>query len=242
MRVLRYVLTIAVILAAKTVSADVRHTIGIARDTNDQSLRYIEHHQYLDSGTHLVRYFTSDLELMVSKGIHYPGLPQHPEIVQRDYVNDINITFAQLDRVGTMTRQAASENREFSFRLQDNIIIDAGFDAFIRANWDSLVNGADEKFKLAVAGQPRLLSVRISPEPLTAESATFIVKPTNWLIRLLVPEVRLTYSPSRELLRYEGFSNLKPDPGQSRTVLIDFSHYALDSSLDEPLPEWLAGS
>lgn len=239
MRLLKGIFVGVLMILAETTGADIRHTIGLARDAEDQSLRYIEHHQYLDEETHLVRYFDADLDLILTKEISYPGLPQHPVIIQRDFVNETDIVFEHFEGMATMIRENRNDRQEFSFELADNIIIDAGFDAFIRENWEALSNDRPRRYKMAIVGQSRLLSVNVSLESRTLETSTFSIRPVNWLVRLLLPEVRLTYDSDRRLLTYRGLSNLKPGPSESRAVTIDFDHYALDSSLEMPLSQWI---
>ena len=84
-----------------------------------------------------------------------------------------------------------------------------------------------------------------SPPQATANSAILsitIIEPKNWVVRLLVSSIDLYYDGDAKLVRYQGFSNLKPPAGQSREVQIDFRHYESEQSLDSPLAEWLPGA
>ena len=75
--------------------------------------------------------------------------------------------------------------------------------------------------------------MRIGPGTKDASGVRFTVEPDNWLVRQLVPAIELTYDDSRRLTRYEGFSNIQRQSGDSRTVIVDFHYFTLDSELDK---------
>ena len=220
-------------------AANFRHTIGVARDATDNSVRYIEHHQYGENGEHEVRYFDPGQNVLLEKQMAYEGLPQHPSIEQTDFVSDTNISIRYETDQATMVTSQGESSENFTFDLSPDIVVDAGFDAYVRENWDNFTTGKARDVTFAIAGQKRLLAMKIKRTSIDDSGASFKVEPANWLVRLLLPEIQLSYDAERRLTRYEGFSNLKPTSGQSRTVVIEFSHYQLDNDLEEPLPQWL---
>jgi len=224
---------------AQVAEASVRHTIGIARDADDNSVRYVEHHQYSENGDHAVRYFDPSQRVLLEKEMAYNGLPQHPRILQRDYVRDMEIDLRYDADRAIMVTSKDGGSEEFTFEVSPDIIVDAGFDAYIRENWDSFTSRPKQSMTFAIAGQNRLLAMNIERKAIDENGASFVVKPANWLVRMLLPELQLSYDQDRQLARYEGFTNLKAESGRSRNVIIEFSHYELEENLDEPLPQWL---
>ncbi len=241
--ILRTAAAIILTLALLPVSsaATVKHSIGIARNA-DNSVRYIEHHQYLQDGRHEVRYYDADNQLMLFKEIRYPDLPQHPTISQADFLRSTTTIVEQAEDKAIITRSSHDDADSFSFKLTDDIIIDAGFDAYIRANFQQLQQQKTTTFRFAVPGQSRLLGMKLKYLGSESDLARFSIEPTSWVVRLLVPGIDLYYDDSGQLVRYQGFSNLKPPAGESREVLIDFRHYESEQSLETPLAEWLADS
>jgi hypothetical protein len=215
----------------------VLHSVGIARGV-DSSVSYIEHHQYFESGDHLIRYYDSDLRLLLTKELSYPDLPQHPNLKQVDVLKQTEITIETERNTVFMTEQSLENRGVFKFELTDDVIIDAGFDAYIRANWSSFDRRSTQQFRFAIAGQSRLIQMKISRVDSDSEGASYTVTPRNWLIRLILPTTSLSYDATRQLTRYLGFSNLK-QPGESRSVEIRFEHYQLETPLALPLDEWL---
>jgi len=82
--------------------------------------------------------------------------------------------------------------------------------------------------------------MRIKVDPDTAsKQVRFKVYPNNWLARMFLPTLNLTYTPDRQLLRFEGYSNLIPAKGKGNQVVIDFVYHETDAVLSRPLEAWL---
>jgi hypothetical protein len=219
--------------------ATVLHSVGVARDAKDNALRYIEHHQYLSDGKHLVRYYDENMDLVAFKELLYPGLPQHPLIVQADLQSRTEIrTSIQNDRL-TMVRTDHSGVQNIELQLTADVIIDAGFDAFIQNDWDNLLSRKEQSLRFAIAGQPRLLDVALVAIPGGESGVDFHIKPESWIVRLFLPKIELKYNEARQLISYEGFSNLKSSNGKNGKVHISFTHHRLSEELLLPLAEWL---
>ena len=215
----------------------VLHSVGIACG-DDASVSYIEHHQYFDSGEHVIRYYDSNLRLLLTKELNYPDLPQHPTLKQTDMLRQTEVTIATDRTTAVMTKSSAEKGDVFQFELTEDVIIDAGFDAYIRENWQSFESQPLQQFRFAIAGQSRLIKMEIMKVDSDAGGALFTITPRNWMIRMILPTTRLSYNATRQLSRYEGFSNLKQSD-ESRNVEIRFEHYQMETPLSMPLVEWL---
>ncbi len=226
-------------LTAETALAAVKHSIGIARDENGEAVRYIEHHQYLENGKHLVRYYDTANNVLLEKEMLYPGLPYHPTIQQSNFLTDTEISVLREQGVARMTKEQGENVAEFSFPLTEDTVIDAGFNGYIQDNWSTFDERKTQKVKFAVAGQTRLIDMNISRTGEADGLTRYTVEPANWLIRLIVPNITLFYDADAQLIRYEGFSNLKQPKDGSRQVVIQFEHFTLDEGLQAPLAEWL---
>ncbi|MBD3648029.1 MAG: hypothetical protein HUJ31_11395 [Pseudomonadales bacterium] len=212
-------------------SATIVHTIGIARDTANDAMLYIEHHVYLPSGEHRVRYISPQGTLLAERSIRYPRLPQHPEILHRvDGDRAVRIAYED-GRMVMTTHRDDNEALTYEKPLTNDLIIDAGFDAFIRERWKDFNANPVQRFELVVAGQRRSLAVEITRTRTIGDETTFIVRPRNWVVGLFVPEASLVYDADRRLVTYEGLTNL-PLPGKPR-VVIRFRHHRLQT---QPAP------
>jgi hypothetical protein len=220
-------------------SANVLHSIGIARDSSDSTLRYVEHHQYLPSGEHLVTYFDVNGEIIATKAMRYPGLPQHPEISQSDLTRNIDVRTRVINQTLEMIRYDSDRVRTHEIPLDETIIVDAGFDSFVRNNWHGFVENVPQAYKFAVAGQGRLLKVNITKQAVSPGETAFVIKPSNPFIRMLMPDIHLRYNQDRRLIAYEGLTNLYLPDGQSRHVSVEFVHYKGPGELARPLARWI---
>ncbi len=234
-----------IVLLAIPAQASVFHSVGIARSTDNGEVRYIEHHQYFDDGRHLIRYFDRSLNLIAYKDLSYGDSKLRPQIRQKNLITDTEILVRPNDNAVEQVVIQGDTREEFTVPLKETTVIDAGFDAYIRSAWDQLVvNGKPTFFDFAIAGRDITIPMRVKPIPANTaglEGKTgFVVEPKNWLVRQLVPEIRLQYNGQKRLARYEGFSNIAPTAGQSRTVAITFQHYSLDKRLEQPLSDWLS--
>jgi len=238
--ILRVLIAFSLWSTSLIASATVEHTIGIARDSTSNNLRYIEHHQYLDNGDHMVSYYTPDMNLIAYKNLSYAGLPQHPSILQEDLNRG---TKAQVKVAGGkihMLRESADGVSKGALQADPNLIIDAGFDAYIKANWQTLIANGETRLQFAAAGYPRSITMRVQVEPTDNENTfAFKIYPSNFLIRLFIPALNLMYS-DRQLVEYQGYSNLQPDDTESQYVTIQFAHHVTADQLDQPKALWIA--
>ena len=188
-------------------AAAVTHTVGIARDSDD-IVQYIEHHRYLESGAHEVRYYDPSFRLLLEKQLAYPAAGHQPELDQQDPVNEISVTIRRQGNSALMRRLTADDTEEYRFELSDDVIIDAGFDAYIQQEWSGFETDPEREIRLAVAGQSRLLKMKLT--------------------YLGDQDGQLVYDADRRLQVYDGLSNLPLNTGP---VSIEFRHMK-----EDPLP------
>lgn len=234
---LKCLIAIAALIIATTASATVQHTIGLARDSDNQSLRYIEHHQYFEDGRHLISYYSPDQELIATKRLQYGEQPQQPTLVQQNLVEQTEITMRPADGHVAVTRRTPDEQETLELPLSPDTVIDAAFDAYVRDAWDDITADSPARVDFAIAGQSRTLPMTIRRE--SDNTRHFSVKPSNWFLRQIIPPIKLEYDSNQRLSRYRGLSNIKSSEGGSGPVTIDFAHYQLETGLDTPPAAWV---
>ncbi len=236
--ILKGIVLTALWSCASTALSSVLHTIGMAH-AEDNTLLYIEHHQYLEDGTHIARYFNPELTLRLEKRLSYPGLPQHPDIQQMNLLSTESISIRSTADELEMVSSLPDRTRRYRLALAPDVIIDAGFDAYIQANWSSFLPDEERQFRLAVAGKPDFINVTLKKMASDVSVARFSIEPTNWVTRLIVKGITLSYDNERRLQVYEGPPGLSLAPSTPRRVAVDFRHYRHHEQLDLPLPNWL---
>ena len=108
------------------------------------------------------------------------------------------------------------------------LVIDAGFDAFVTANWDSLVAGRDKRFQFPVAARETLVDLRIESAQCSYDTQTdqcFRLEVDNWLLSMLVDSIELGYDTGlRRLTRFRGVSNISDGSGAGQVVDIHYKY------------------
>lgn len=219
-------------VSSALVSAEPSHSprvIGEAYDLSDQVLKYREYHYYSDEDlTHQVVYRDSNELLMVEKTIDYRSGLTTPEFSQSysQSPQDISINWHNDD---LKIKNSDSTN---VISVKKPLVIDAGFDHFIREQWVQLTSGETLHFYFPLPKRSTLAKLRVKQSPCSYKTDTdtcFSLEVSNWLLRLLVDPIELGYAyNTKELMRYRGLSNIEDDQGQGLVVDIHY-HYSENS-------------
>ena len=134
-------------------------------------------------------------------------------------------------RYKLFTRNTSAEaDRIKTHKIADPVVIDGGFDYFIRDNWAKLVGeGKTVKFSFVVAN--KLDYVRFSVAKVGTETvagvrcATFKLAVTSLLAGLFVDPIYVAYGVERKrLMEFRGTSNINDSEGKSHKARIAFTY------------------
>ena len=133
------------------------------------------------------------------------------------------------------------------------LVVDAGFDEFIRKQWAPLLAGKSLPLNFAVPSRLRSMSFSVSRAgegQIAGEKSWLFRLKLTGLLGLIAPAIDVSYGQqSRRLLRFEGMSNLRDDAGRKPLITrIDFANPARAASdsqwqaaLNEPLSSCRSG-
>ncbi|MFT5659130.1 MAG: hypothetical protein ACI9KN_002413 [Gammaproteobacteria bacterium] len=208
--------------------------IGEAFELNGTEVLYRETHCGVeDKPANEVVYQHRDGLLIARKSLDYSSGNISPSFVQHNIQADerISVSLVQNELAMSVTG-AGSKTRENKYRVAaaaDNpIVIDAGFDAFIRSNWDKLESGKTLGFQFPLVSRSRLVSLWVKPATCSYDTASdqcFKLEPTNWFFRLLAAPIELGYdSNEMRLTRYRGLSNINDENGNGMVVDIRYRY------------------
>jgi hypothetical protein len=194
-------------------SAQLPTVVGTAYDQDDGYILYTEHHFCGDEGRICtVQYRDTAGDMIAQKVVEYPGSPFSPALTMTDY------------RSGNTLSLPESE--------EENLVVDAGFDNYVRSIWEQVESGESVRFAFLVAGFKKPLNMRAELDTSGDCHRTELCLEINldsWFLGMLVPPIELSYSrESRRLLRYSGVSNIKSESGGSLKVDI---YYQYDNKL-----------
>lgn len=211
--------------------------VGDAASVDSGELLYQEKHYRSDASTLLsdrVEYVAPSGELLVEKKLNGARSLISPEVEQNDLRSgtrfSVNDNGDSLD-VRYQRGGQSSESRRIT--KEERLIVDAGFDPYVRAHWEALSAGETIRAEFFVPA--RLDTVRISIRQTDAEqcasitSATLclVVRPAGVLrlVGWLIDPLYLAYEQgSQRLMMYRGISNLLDENGESQNVLIRYRY------------------
>jgi hypothetical protein len=215
----------------------VAQTIGEAFDLKSDEPLYSETHCLSsDALAREVIYRNVDGQLIAHKILSYKTGPTTPSFVQHNFYSreSIEVELNQDELTMTVKSEGSSEpgkvvSTQPSARLP--VVIDAGFDAFVTLNWNSLVAGENMSFQFPFAAHESLVKLRIKPSSCTYDTETdqcFRLEMNNWFFRMLVDPIELGYDATlKRLSRYRGLSNIGDSNGDGLVVDIRYNYQDL---------------
>lgn len=200
-----------VLLWSLPVLADVEQAevVGRAKDMDSGRFLYSEHYRCgADDLRCEVEYRDPQGDVIARKSLDYSGSRHAPKVVMRDLRRD--------------------ETTVVDMAPREDLVVDAGFDNFVRSRWDTLAAGDTVRFSFRVVNIDRVLSMKARARgnaDCKDETLCLGVEVDSFFLGLLTDPIELTYArDTRRLLRFRGVSNLKAPDGGSQTVDIRYEY------------------
>jgi len=213
---------------------NIGETVGKAYDLKSGELLYRETHCVSADGfDREVIYQDAGGKLIARKVLDYSSGWITPSFVQYNHYSNESIEVG-LDQGAVSMAVVDLDDRSASKRAvaqpgaASPVVIDAGFDGFVRQHWDELVAGASREFQFPFADRQSLVDLRIQPLSCSYQTQTdqcFRLDLANWLLRVVVKPIELGYDvASRRLTRYRGLSNIGDADGNGLVVDIRYDY------------------
>jgi hypothetical protein len=176
-----------------------------------------------------VRYAEPDGDLIAEKVVRYGMSPEAPSFEMIDHrlgrkegaqveSSSITLFHGPIDG-GSRTREVERPS---------TAVVDAGFDAFMRERFDSVLAGERIEFDFAVPALRRFFRFELLPKgEISYDGGTAVLvkmRPASALLRLAVDPVDLIYSRSGRLLEFRGLSNMADGSGERYKARIVFDY------------------
>lgn len=208
---------------------------GTAYDKKSGKFIYVESHSReikdgnLVAGT--VEYLNSSGKSFVSKSLNYNYSSEAPDYRLIDkrtgYTEGVRVLAG--NRLSLYNQPAAGKKKQTAVASFDpkRLVIDAGFDEFIRKNWDRLQRNERILIQFAVPSMLRIVEFRVykvSSRTIKGKPATvFSMDLGNFFLRLFIDPIVVSYdNEEKKLLRYEGVSNILDSRGKNHIAKIIF--------------------
>lgn len=184
--------------------------IGEARGVGEGDFRYSEHHSCSQDGWQCtVEYRDLSGGVFARKAVDYANGLHSPTLVMEDF------------RLGN--------TRRLEGNYGEGVVVDAGFDHYVRHRWEELTAGEKIEFPFLIVGRdkPLQMSARLDEERnCEPERVCLLVTLDMWLVSLLVEPIRLVYDEQRRLVQFRGVSNIATEEGESQSVEINYRYLA----------------
>ena len=219
------ILFLAIIFASGSAAAQSWTTplvLGKAFEKNTGAFLYSEQHFCSEQRLRCtVEYSNAAGKVFAQKLLDFRLSMVGPSLVMSDYRNQKEISIP------------ASQN--------DNLVIDAGFDNFVRRSWDELNDGKKISFPFLPAGFDKPLNMRalrsdtIDCDP---KQLCLDIEMDSWILAMIVDPIELSYlRSSKRLLHFRGMSNIRDEDGETQSVDIHYEYLEEVLTLD---PGWKA--
>lgn len=210
--------------------------LGVAKASaaaND--VLYCEFHYQTDDKHWQVDY-VKDGKKIATKTVVYSASLFAPDIEQKDYRSG-ELRAAKLPKFsktlpsGWLTSYQENAKKTLktkTINADEVAVIDAGFDHFIRAQWDNLHNQPYVSFGFLSIPHLKALTLRVSLKNLNDcpsvenAAACFSVAADSRLLRLFVGDIRLVYNANKQLIIFDGVVNIQDENAKSQQAVIRY--------------------
>lgn len=209
---------------------------GSAYNISNGKLLYRELYSSLDIDKNVtVDYTTPDGNIFATKKLSYKGEVFQPEFELKD-TRDNEVSYARFDGPHLVVGHAVDFSRQEKTIIDNaKIVIDAGYDAFIQLNWDTIIKGKRLEFPYLVPTQLSTMDIEVrkikgtdSPlydKEIGREWLYVRLKPVKKLTRIFADPIYLAYDPrGRYLMRYQGKANIDDEKNIPWYVRIDYQY------------------
>lgn len=206
---------------------------GYARTRESGRLLYVESHYVRELGTaaenRIVLYRCAPAgAAFARKELNYHSQRHAPDFNMTDarsgYSEGVRRTTQGLSVYSKA--DAASPRREAMLALRPNLVVDAGFDDFVRSNWRDLDSGKTVSFPFLVPSQRDTFNFKVRKERevlIEGVTASVIRLNLSGVLSWFTPFIEVSYRQSDQvLMRYEGLTNIRNADGQLLEAVIDF--------------------
>ena len=195
---------------------------GYAYVAGNKEFVYVE--QFTDkilNGKHVetrTKYYNTANELIAERSLNFERSRFAPDFKTEDlrsgYIEGAEVK-GQKVRLFFRSNKT-SEVKEKTIEIPQPMIIDGGFNQFIKAHWKELEAGESLVFNFAVPSRLDYFSMRATKVELIKDKMTVRIEPDKRIMRWLAPAIMVQYDlNTKRITSYEGISNISDDSGHS---------------------------
>ena len=215
---------------------------GVARSVDGDAVLYEEHHFVRTDGAapaeRIVLYRCPSGEAFARKTVTYGEPPYAPQF----RMDDARFAYAEGFERGRIAAEAFVQRgaddplQKEAVSLGESLVVDAGFDEFVRANWDALQAGKSVPLRFLVPSRLAAYGFKVrktGEESLYGQPASVFELALSGVFGWFADAIQVSYRNSdRQLLRFVGLSNIRATPEENLTARIEFPPDRAGETLD----------
>ncbi|MFV8570988.1 hypothetical protein ACNQ6O_07235 [Marinobacter sp. SBS5] len=160
------------------------------------------------------------------KTLRYDERPSRPSVDFRQphFGESLTITYPEKNQLAIAWRPPSGDRKNFRVRYDDQLVVDAGFDHFVRANWQAVTAGKSLSFQFLAPTRGDHYGFVLEPAPAAKMDADVVVqiRPTSLVLRFLVDPIILGYNQRGALTHYQGLTNIRANSETNYTANIHY--------------------
>ena len=225
----------AMLFTAGPLGAATFEFTGTAKSVDSQSLLYAERHQVTGTCSeagfepieHTVTYHEGpDDRQFAVKTLEYDQHPSRPSVVfrQPDFDESLEIRYTDSKQLSIDWQPPSESRKSFQVAYTTRLVIDAGFDQFVRDHWQTVTAGESLPFRFLAPTRGDHYGFVLEPAPNTNIDADVVVqiRPTSLVLRFLVDPIILGYNRKGALTHYQGLTNIRADRETNHTAHLHY--------------------
>lgn len=182
---------------------------------------------YWQPRSHEVSYLSANEENeFASKSLDYRSGLIRPEVDFRQprFEETMEITPDGAGKVTINWQPPEEDQKRFETDAPSDLVIDAGFDHFIRQHWDDLTSGETVSFRILAPTRGEHYGFVAEPADDDAIDAkhVFRIRPSGLIARFLVDPILLGYDQEGFLTDYSGLTNIRENKERNYTAHIRY--------------------
>ncbi|MEO5979918.1 MAG: hypothetical protein ABIS36_24385 [Chryseolinea sp.] len=170
-------------------------------------------------------YYSNDKKLIAKRTLDYTRSLFTPDFI----TEDLRTGFMEgAEMKGKKVRlffrkDKDSKLEEKTLEIPQPMIVDGGFNQYIKSNWDKLKDGKMLTFYFTVSNKLDYFKLRASKVRLTDKEMSVRIEPDRSVIRWISSPIVVKYDvETRRIVSYEGKSNIQDENGSNPVIRLEY--------------------
>ncbi|MET4024767.1 hypothetical protein ABIE59_000272 [Marinobacter sp. MBR-99] len=143
---------------------------------------------------------------------------------QPDFNELMKISYPDAERLSIEWQTPSGKVETFTVSFDERLVVDAGFDHLVRANWEKVTRGESVEFRFLGPTRGEHYGFVLEPTSNDQLNSDVVlrIRPTGLVLRFLVDPIVLGYNNDGALTEYLGLTNIRENANANFTAHIRY--------------------